>query len=184
MLFLEKLAEFSVFETDRLLLRPFQFQDLEQFSEIVLDQQVMAFIHPGIKDREGAKTLLVSQFMMNPLGKWAIVDKVTEKLIGAIRFENTENRHRKAEIGYFLHKDYWRQGIMTECVKTLAFLAFQEFGLRTLKVLVHEENIASRKLAESCQFKLKEIFKGSDRYSHKVRRYCHLELNIEDYRYE
>lgn len=179
-----KLARFATFETERLLLRPFSFDDLEDFSEIVLNPKVMTFIHPGYQTPEEVAELLVAAFMAEPLGKWAIVDKSSDKVVGAIRLENYNSRQRQTEIGYFLAESYWRCGIMSECLKTLSFLCFQEFNMTSLQVIVHEENTASRALAEACQFSIVERFKGSDRYTHKMRRYIRLELRIEDYRYE
>lgn len=179
-----KLAKFATFETERLLLRPFSFNDLEDFSEIVLNPKVMSFIHPGYQTCEEAAELLVTVFMSEPLGKWAIVDKFCDKVIGAIRLENCNSRQKHTEIGYFLAESYWKRGIMTESLKALIFLCFQEFNMTSLQVIVHEENIASRALAETCQFSIVERFKGSDRYTHKMRRYLRLELRIEDYRYE
>ncbi|MDG3142372.1 GNAT family N-acetyltransferase [Streptococcus suis] len=184
MLIRVKLAKFATVETERLLLRPFAFDDLEDFAEIVLNPKVMTFIHPGYQTHEEAATLLVTAFMSEPLGKWAIVDKASGKVIGAIRLENYNEHRRSAEIGYFLAEADWQQGFMTESLKTLTFLCFQEFGMTSLQVIVHEENVASRALAEACHFTLKERFKGSDRYTHKMRRYSRLELRIEDYRYE
>ena len=52
--------------------------------------------------------------MKSPLGIWAICDKKTEKMIGAIKFEKLDEIRKEAEIGYFLRKDFWSQGYMTE----------------------------------------------------------------------
>lgn len=67
--------------------------------------------------------------MKAPLGVWAICDKKTEKMIGSIKFEKLDEIKKEAELGYFLRKDSWSKGFMTEVVKKLCQLSFGEFGL-------------------------------------------------------
>lgn len=179
-----KLAQFATFETERLFFRPFTYQDLDDFSEIVLDPRVTTFIHPGYQTRQEVAELLVESFIKKPLGKWAIVNRKTSKVIGGIRLENRDDLQKRVEVSYFLSEEFWHQGFMSESLRTLLVLCFKEFEICTIDIIVHEENIASQALAEACGFKIKERFKGSDRYTHKMRRYTRLELQGEDYHYE
>ncbi|MEQ9763198.1 GNAT family N-acetyltransferase [Streptococcus sp. ZJ151] len=179
-----KLAQFATFETDRLFFRPFSYHDLEDFSEMVLNPRVTTFIHPGYQNRHEVAELLVEAFIKEPLGKWAIVNRKTSKVIGAIRLENRDDLQKRVEMSYFLSEEFWHQGFMSESLRTLLVLCFKEFEIRAIDIIVHEENIASQALAEACGFKIKERFKGSDRYTHKMRRYTRLELQGEDYQYE
>lgn len=45
--------------------------------------------------------LLVHEFMVSPLGIWAIEDKLTHQLIGCIRLEQYNAKVASAEVGYF-----------------------------------------------------------------------------------
>lgn len=61
---------------------------------------------------------------------------------------------KEPEIGYWLDRQYTRQGIMTKAV-----IALTQFGLETLKlpkiiIMAHPDNIASNKVAEKCGYKL------------------------------
>ena len=109
--------------------------------------------------------------MKAPLGVWAICDKKTEKMIGSIKFEKLDEIKKEAEIGYFLRKDAWSQGFMTEVVKKLCQLSFEEFGLKQLSIITHLENEASQRVALKSGFRLFRQFKGSDRYTRKMRDY-------------
>ena len=62
--------------------------------------------------------------MKNPLGVWAICDKKTNQMIGSIKFEKLDEIKGEAELGYFLRKDFWGKGLMTEAVKELVYLSF------------------------------------------------------------
>lgn len=51
-------------------------------------------------------------------------------------------------------------------------------------MIAHAENIASQRVAQKSGFRLKRQFKGSDRYSRKMRDYVDYQLSKGDYRYE
>ena len=171
-----KLAAYASLETKRLLLRPFTSADRQAFYQIVSNPENLAFIFPVKTSQEEAENLMVEMFMRAPLGKWAIVAKETRQLIGAISFEKLNEQTRQAELGYFLHRDHWGQGLATEAVRTISFLGHYELGLTDISIIVHLENIASQKVAEKAGFSLLRQYKGSDRYSHKMREYRHYHL--------
>jgi RimJ/RimL family protein N-acetyltransferase len=74
-------------------------------------------------------------------------------LIGCIGFEGLAigKRHR-AEIGYWLAKPYWGQGIMTAVVGKVCAFAFQEWGLAKITAHVFSFNAASARVLEKCGF--------------------------------
>jgi ribosomal-protein-alanine N-acetyltransferase len=77
------------------------------------------------------------------------------KLIGVVSADNLElGDAHKAEIGYWLARDYWRQGIMTDAVKAYVKYAFEELGLLKLMAHVFELNIGSARVLEKNGFKL------------------------------
>ena len=171
-----KLAALAEIETERLLLRPFTYADCQSFYKIVSNPDNLAFIFPVKTSQEEAENLMVEMFMRTPLGKWAIIAKETQQLIGAISFERLNEQTRQAELGYFLHRVYWGQGFATEAVRTISFLALYQLGLTDISIIAHLENRASQRVAEKAGFVLLRQYKGSDRYSHKMRTYRHYHL--------
>ncbi|HFI0292170.1 TPA: GNAT family N-acetyltransferase [Streptococcus suis] len=165
------LAAFAEFETSRLQFRPFCYDDLDAFFQIVSSPDNLTFIFPSISDKKEAADFLVSQFMKAPLGIWALEDRKSGQLIGAIRLEKLNEQSKQAEIGYFLKKDYWRQGLMTEALKNLVYLSFYHLGIKRLLLKTHLENIASQRVAQKAGFQLLNQYRGSDRYSRKTRNY-------------
>lgn len=180
----KNLASFANFETQHLQLRPFSYDDLDDFYKIVSNPANMAFIFPGQSDRELAAELLVDQFMKAPLGVWALEEKQSGQMIGAIRFEKVIETTNQAEIGYFLRKDFWGKGLMTEALKTIVYLAIYHLNLRELSLIVHLENKASQRVAEKAGFQLIRQYKGSDRYSHKTRTYLQFTLEKRSFTLE
>ena len=83
---------------------------------------------------------------------WAIRDK-DNWLIGGCGFQELQiGKSHKAEIGYWLAKPYWGQGIMTAVVERICKIGFEEFGL--IKILAHVfvDNIASAAVLQKCGF--------------------------------
>lgn len=166
-----KLAKFSFYETERLYFRPFFFTDVVDFHQLASDPENLQFIFPAQASIEESQYALANYFMKSPLGIWAICDKKEQRMIGAIKFEKLDEIKKEAEIGYFLKKDYWSQGYMTEAVTKLRDLSTNEFALKQLSIVTHLENVASQKVAEKSDFVLYRRFKGSDRYTRKMRDY-------------
>ncbi|WP_246100899.1 GNAT family N-acetyltransferase [Streptococcus cuniculipharyngis] len=176
-----KLAEFSLIETKDLLLRPFLFNDRQEFLEISTAAEPLPFIFPqGLTVLE-SDYVFVHDFLKNPLGIWAIEEKKTGTLLGAIRLENLSWADKKADLAYFIRRESWGQGYATQVVKTISFLSFQEFGLAELNIVTHLENLASQRVAQKAGFQELGQFKGSDRHSRKTRRYKAFVLRRRDY---
>ena len=126
------LAAYSLIETQRMYLRPFLFEVAEDFYKIASNPDNLQFIFPAQADLAETQYVLANYFMKNPLGVWAICDKETNQMIGSIKFEKLDEIKGEAELGYFLHKDFWGKGLMTEAVKELVYLSFEKFQLKEL----------------------------------------------------
>ena len=175
------LAAYSLIETQRLYLRPFLFEDAEDFYKIASNPDNLQFIFPAQSDLAETQYVLANYFMKNPLGVWAICDKETNQMIGSIKFEKLDEIKGEAELGYFLRKDFWGKGLMTEAVKELVYLSFEKFQLKELKIVTHVENAGSQKVALKSGFRLFRQFKGSDRYTRKMRDYYDFRLGRGDF---
>jgi RimJ/RimL family protein N-acetyltransferase len=78
-----------------------------------------------------------------------------ERLIGVVGADHLEpgTTHR-AEIGYWLARAYWGQGIMTDVVRAYARYAFADLQLQRLTAHVFEFNTGSARVLEKNGFKL------------------------------
>lgn len=176
MIIWEQLAQYASFETDRLLLRPFSYDDCTHLHLILSNPHNTSYIMPSTMTIKETTSLLVQQFMRFPLGIWAIEAKESRQMIGCIRFEAIDEREKEAEIGYFLSQTFWGQGLMTEALQTLVYLGFSRVGFKALRLLTHLENKPSQRVAEKAGFKRVRQYKGSDRYSRKMREYVEFQL--------
>lgn len=88
------------------------------------------------------------------LVNWSLRDG-EGKLIGGAGFQYAYGPHRithKDEIGYWLAKPYWGQGIMPKVVCKMCEVGFGEFGLQRIQATVFLSNHQSAKVLEKCGF--------------------------------
>ena len=123
-----QLAGFSTLQTERLILRPVQPDDAEAMFDYLRDEETVRFITvPPVKTvTEVLENSIQSYFMLDPIGKWAIV--YDQKMVGTIDLRLNE-AHRQAEIGYVLNKCYWGQGIMPEAAQAILAVGFDQLQL-------------------------------------------------------
>ena len=91
--------------------------------------------------------------------RWAIALKPMDRMIGSCGFHLYERRHRRAEIGYELHSDYWRRGIMSEAIAEVLRFCFDRLGLHRVEADVVEGNAASAALLKKMGFKLEGVWR-------------------------
>jgi len=95
---------------------------------------------------------------------WAVVLKETNEIVGCIGYLtddscNTKVENDEAEIGYWVGKSFWNQGICTEAIGLLVKYCFEEKGFSALFGEHFEDNPASGKVMEKCGFQDTGIIK-------------------------
>ncbi|WP_242258541.1 GNAT family N-acetyltransferase [Streptococcus thoraltensis] len=90
---------------------------------------------------------LVLYNLKEPIGKYGIVEKSSNRLIGNINFKQTD-RDDTLEIGYTLHQDYAGQGYMTEAAHALKNLAKVLPDISYLTAITDHDNRASKTVLE------------------------------------
>lgn len=77
--------------------------------------------------------------------------QVTGEIIGIIGLTSID-KHKKAEIEYWIGKKYWGQGITKEAIKLILDFGFKKLKLNRIYAKAIPKNIASWKLLEKCGF--------------------------------
>lgn len=139
-------------ETERLLLRPFEFSDARMiFNNWASDPQATAYLtwsaHKSKWETEVVLQSWVAGYEQDDQYKWAITlkDRPTE-VIGDISVVAYSEVRNECEIGYVLSPKYWGQGIMTEALKAVAIYLLQEAKFNRLEALHDVENVGSGKV--------------------------------------
>jgi [ribosomal protein S5]-alanine N-acetyltransferase len=94
---------------------------------------------------------------------WAIRNEA-DYLIGGIGFDGLAiGKSHRAEIGYWLAKPYWGQGIMTAVVRKTCEFAFAQWNLLKITAHVFAFNPASARVLEKCGFEQEGYLKKHHR---------------------
>jgi RimJ/RimL family protein N-acetyltransferase len=78
----------------------------------------------------------------------AIVEKATGQVVGGSGFHRTDWKFRLFEIGYWIRQDREGRGYVTETVKLLTRLAFDELDANRVELRIDTRNIRSLRVAE------------------------------------
>jgi len=167
-------------ETERLILRPWLESDAEALFKYACDPDVgLAAGWPPHKDVAESLSVIRTYFANDRT--WAIVLKETSEPIGCIGYyvhgeSNIEIGEEDAEIGYWIAKPYWNQGICTEALRAMVDYCFNVKGFITLWSDFFVDNPASGRVMEKCGFvdtgkenMCSHLFHGDDRPVHIMR---------------
>jgi len=151
-------------ETERLTLRKWLLEDLDDFYEYARNPNVgpMAGWEPH-SDKSVTLNILKSNIESD---NWAIVCKENNKVIGSLKIGTCKKRKNinAKYIGYALSADYWGKGLMTEAVKKVVSYAFEEMGIDLLSVWHFSINARSKRVVEKCGFR----YEGTLRQAYEV----------------
>lgn len=150
-------------ETERLLLRRWQEQDLEVFIHMNQDAEVMRYF-PNTQDT--AQTVqfyekIVQEFAEYGYGLYAAEEKSSGKFIGFIGFHRADlavDFCPCIEIGWRLDKQYWGRGYATEGAKACLKHGFEKLCFDQVYSFTSIENIASQRVMQKLGLQLKQYF--------------------------
>lgn len=141
----------TILETERLILRPFEETDFEAVHAYSSAPENIQYMPWGPNEESDTKAFIsdaIAQSNENPCKnyQYAAVLKTTQKLIGGCNLALLGND--EAEIGWILHKDYWKQGFGTEMGKCILEFGFSKLGLHRIIALCDTENHGSYRIME------------------------------------
>lgn len=135
-----------MFETERLILRPFEEDDVDAVFAMRSDENVMRFIRPIQTKKDETLNwirMLSEKWDTENIGFCAVVLKKTEKFVGWCglwRLKETD----EIEIGYAIAKDFQGKGYATEAARRILEYGFNELSLEKIVAVAYPENEASQ----------------------------------------
>ena len=141
------------FETKRLILREFSHADFEDVHAYASNLENIKYMIWGPNSEEDTIEFLddcISNIDKNPRTQYdfAITLKENGKVIGGCGIY-LNNELYEGMLGWVLHKDYWKQGYMTEAGKELLRFAFEDLKLHRLYATCDAENYGSYRVMEN-----------------------------------
>ena len=143
-----------ILETERLILRPWSQDDAEDLYRYASDPDVgPAAGWPAHTSVENSREIIAT--ILSAPETYAVVPKVLGHAAGSVGLmigeaSGTGIPDTEAEIGYWIAKPLWGQGLIPEAVRALMRYAFMELGLEKLWAGYFVENDKSRRVQEKC----------------------------------
>ncbi len=154
---------FPTLTTQRLVLRAFSKDDINEMFRMRTDEAIMKYIdRPRPKSVEDTIPFLekIRANVENNEGiAWAMTLKDDPTLIGHMSFHVIMKDHYRAEVGYMMDTQHQGKGLVSEALKAALQYGFNVMGLHSVEAHVVPENTASRKLLERNGFKQEAYFK-------------------------
>lgn len=142
-----------ILETERLILRPWKESDAEDLYKYASDPDVG---HPAgwprhtsvENSREIIKTVLCAP------ETYAVCLKESGEVIGSIGLHRNDlaEYDYEYELGYWIGKPYWGQGLIPEASKELLRYAFEDLSMRYIWCGHYDGNVKSRRVQEKLGF--------------------------------
>lgn len=156
-------TSFPTLHTPRLLLREITPDDAEALFEMRTDERAMRYIaRPLQKDISESVELIEkirTSFAQNEGVSWTICLHGQSKMLGNIAFWKMDKENHRTEIGYMLHPDYWRQGIMDEAMTAALEYCFKVLDFHSVEANTDPENEASGRILEKHGFVQEAYFR-------------------------
>ena len=139
-----------VIETERLILREYTWEDLDDLYEILSDAETMQH-YPKPYDLDGTKRWIawsLDNYEKYGFGLWAMISKETGEFMGdcGLTIQNIDGQ-LLPEIGYHLHKRYWHKGYGSEAAKAVRDWAFANTRYDCLYSYMKYTNVGSYSVA-------------------------------------
>lgn len=164
----------KMIETKRLRFRLWSEDDAEQLFALASDPDVGPMAGwPPHRSIEESREVIRTVFANNHV--WALVMKETDEVVGCMGYytyaeSNIGIDEEEAELGYWIGKPYWNQGLCTEALRAMIDYCFNTVGYMTLWCDYFVDNAASGRVMEKCGFRdtgklnwLSELYRGDER---------------------
>lgn len=146
----EYLIEQPTFETKRLVLRSLCIDDVDDIFEFSSDPEVAHHMTWEVNTNKSETLLFINSvlegYKAGVSADWAIVEKISQKVIGMCSFVDWSNEHSNAVLGYVINQSYWGNGYAAEAANELLKYGFQTLQLHRIEAHCDIDNLASEKV--------------------------------------
>jgi len=140
--------------TERLMLRPFEDEDLEAMHAIYGREDVNRFLDWEPRSRDAVREWLdriKTMIALTPRGdalRLAALLKGTDTLIGDFSVWRTSREHQQGELGFVLHPDFQGKGYGQEAANVMLRMGFERLRFHRIAAQCDARNAPSATLME------------------------------------
>lgn len=137
------------FKTERLLLKKVQPEDHLNIYKGLSHPQVIRYYGVQYSSLEETEEQMKWYSNLEKSGSgmwWTIKLKENNHFCGAIGYNDLQEEHKKAEIGFWLLPEFWGKGFVMESAEKILEYLFEEIKIHRLEAFVEETNFNSSKV--------------------------------------
>lgn len=143
-----RFAAFHPIETERLLLRQLQMEDIYEYYERLFgDADVSRYMlidpHQDISESLESLQRKLDRYEQEPYYCWGVTLKDEDSLIGLVELIRIDEETDSCSFVYMLGCNYWNQGYGTELLKAVIRFAFEELEITRITADHFAKNPAS-----------------------------------------
>jgi RimJ/RimL family protein N-acetyltransferase len=140
----------QILDTPRLVLREMSLDDLDFIAAMMADPEVMQF-YPKCYFCDEAQSWVerqLNRYAQHGHGLWLVSDKANGQRVGQVGLIVQNVRGvEEIEVGYLIHRPFWRRGYATEAALACRDYAFDALGCQQVISLIRPENLTSQGVA-------------------------------------
>jgi ribosomal-protein-alanine N-acetyltransferase len=145
-----------MFETERLLIRKFTFDDLPKLIELRSDDEVIRYLGGRrLQNPEAIEKRMrfyIDCYAKHGYGMCALIWKETNEMIGWCGLQPLEETG-ETEVGYGMIKEFWGRGIGYECARAWLEYGFKKANATRIVAVADPANTGSWRIMEKCGMK-------------------------------
>lgn len=154
-----------VLQTERLTLRPFAPADADRLQSLLSDGRIaegtlrIPHPYPAGAAIEWISTL-PGLWQAGTMAVWAVVRRADDVLVGSYSLRIRASHHR-AEVGYWVAREVWGQGVATEAARAVLVFGFDTLNLHRIDAHYFVENPASGRVLEKAGMRHEGRLRGA-----------------------
>ena len=143
-------------QSNRLLLRQFTESDIANVFKGLSHPDIIKHYGVSYDSLESTKEQMdwFANLEKDGTGIWFAVCSLDNSIFyGAGGLNDLSKEHHKAEIGFWLLTDFWRQGIMTEAMPLICKYGFDKLNLHRIEAFVESDNTNCKNAMKKIDFR-------------------------------
>lgn len=156
----------SILIDDNLLLRSFQPDDAPALFKAVDESRVhlrpwLRWVDATTKQEHIQQFIARTQQQQHNQEALELGIFMNRKIIGGIGMHEWDHMLKKAQLGYWVKKEYEGQGLVMKCLGRLIDFLFEKPGLNKIEIHYMPSNMRSGAVAERLGFKIEGVIRQS-----------------------
>jgi [ribosomal protein S5]-alanine N-acetyltransferase len=150
---------------ENISIRKYRISDLDKLCDLFIDNYIIKDL--GSLDFKKINKKSEEKWLKDTLKKyktknpgslsWAI--EYNGEYVGGIGMHGADYENEKTEIGYWIGKPYWGQGIATDALCEFLNILDKKYNFKRITALAFSYNVASQRVLEKAGFKFEGLLK-------------------------